>query len=325
MKTTLFISLLFASVTISKISTQNAYAISEHSHKDEKTLCNFFPANKLRFPVKNDGSQMSRAQFKKILEAAEGVYKPTFKTLGLGNFNIVDRWYDDTVNACASIGAPCSQIQNTKVQPSSKDRYVEMYGGLARHPYLSAEGLMLVICHEIGHHLAGYPRYGNNADVMSTEGQSDYFASAKCARLIYSALTPKTNENWAWANKSKIPQEVQQSCGKIFGNSVQSIYCMRSSLAGLSLAQTLGSLSNIDPRQLSFILKDKSIVQTTYESHPKAQCRLDTYVAGALCNADPRVPFSMTNPNQGACVNTQVIGTRPACWYANINQRLSLR
>ncbi len=302
--------LLLMAVTTTKNSTVSSNYLQ--SKTENGPLCNFFPANKLRFPIKNDGRQISRPQFRKILDAAESVYKPIFQSLGVGRFYIADRWNDDTVNACASIGAPCSK---GSAAAGNTDRYVEIYGGLGRHPLMTAEGLMLVICHEIGHHIGGYPRYEKNTSVMATEGQSDYFASAKCMRLIYSALTPKTNENWAWANKNRIPQEVQKPCLNSFGNNVSAIYCMRSSLAGLSLAQVLGSLNGTDPRQLSFILKDNSVVQTTFESHPKAQCRLDTYAAGAACTADPRIPFSATNPNQGACVNKMAPGARPSCWY----------
>lgn len=319
--------LLLTAVTTTEKSLDITSVAHDHSSHNGHNgqLCNYFPANRLRFPIKEDGTQISRPQFRKILDAVEGVYKPIFQTLGLGRFYIADRWTDDMVNACASVGAPCSEIVkitgtltlNNLVGKASanpsQDRYVEIYGGLARHPNMTPEGLMLVICHEIGHHLGGYPRYESNKASSSTEGQSDYFATAKCARLVYNAMGSKTNQNWAWTMKNRIPAEVQKPCAAAFGNSDAAIICMRSSLAGLSLAQTLASASNSDPRKISFILKDQSVVQTTYESHPKAQCRLDTYVAGAICGADLRIPFSPNNPNQGACAQNP--GARPSCWY----------
>lgn len=316
MKNTIaLISLTLILATSTTAKTTDILAIATHDHNE----CNFFPANRLRFPIKNDGKQISRPQFRKILDAAESVYKPIFQSLGLGRFYVVDRWSDDTVNACASSGAPCSQTQTQIPGLTNKaagvDRYVEIYGGLARHPYMTPEGLMLVVCHEIGHHLGGYPRYKKNTSALSTEGQADYFATAKCARLVYGAIAPNSNQNWLWTNKDRIPAEVKAPCSGAFGNTEAAIYCMRSSLAGLSLAQTLGSLSGTDPRQLTFVRKDTNLVQQTFENHPKAQCRLDTYVAGALCGADPRVSFSATNPAQGACVNNLALGTRPACWY----------
>lgn len=277
--------------------------------------CSMFPPNKLRFPVRNNGKQMTAKQFRKILDASEAVYQPIFKELGL-RFYVENRWHDDEVNACASIGSPCSKFGESTA--ATKDfRYIEIYGGLGRHPEMSPEGLLLVICHEIGHHLAGYPRYGENTEVMSTEGQSDYFATAKCARSIFEKMSPKTHKNWAWANRNRIPKEVAKPCAANFPNpeSDDAIYCARSSIAGLSLAKTLASLGSTPPESLSFTQKDPNVVTETYESHPEAQCRLDTYVAGALCPVHHDVAFGFSNPVEGACVNPKDGASRPKCWY----------
>lgn len=303
-----------------------------NSGHESKELCNFFPANRLRFPIRPGPNQLSRQQFRKILDATQAVYQPIFQSLGLGKFYVVDRWFDDTVNACASIGLPCSQVPGEDGQPKKlvggfnpavtdpTARFIEMYGGLARHPFMSSEGLMLVICHEIGHHLGGAPRYGNNSSPMSVEGQADYFATAKCARMIYAAMSPKSNENWAWTNKAVMQSAVAQRCQRAFPNQpLQTIACVRSSLAGLSLARVLGSLRGQDPTTIDFNRRDPSVVMATFESHPEAQCRLDTYIQGALCQQDASVSFSMTNPNTGACVNPRAEGARPSCWYSAKN------
>lgn len=309
----LFVFLLLQVAAVGTVSLESALA-----HSSDDVLCDYFPANNMHFPVRNDGKQMTYSQFKKILNATEMIYKPQFAALGLGNFNVVDSWTNDDVNACASVSAPCSVLRAHPEMRTQrpKERFVEIFGGLARHPYISPEGLMLVVCHEIGHHLGGYPRYNENMSGMSTEGQADYFATAKCARAIYSAMNPKTNQNWAWANKTRLPVEVTGPCMKNFpGQPEAAIYCARSSMAALALAQVLGTTQNGARPNMSFDHKDPSVVTATFESHSKAQCRLDTYVAGALCGADPQVPFSPANPTQGACVDHQKDGTRPACWY----------
>ncbi len=311
------LSLLISTVILSALMAAGP-SIAKNANELDKAICHFFPANKFRFPVSNDPRQMTHAQFKKILAATESVYKPLFARLGLGNLNITERWSDDRVDACASFSAPCSA---RTADPFSKDRFVEIYGGLARHPNITPEGLMVAICHEIGHHLGGYPRYQNNENDMSTEGQADYFATAKCSRLIYEALSPKSNENWLWTYKSRIPQEVIAPCLANFNTqSVELIYCARSSIAGYSLAQVLSATAGEDPKILSFSRKDPAVVQTTFEGHSQAQCRLDTYTAGAICRADPRTPFSMTNPIQGACANQGTDGSRPACWFKNLSR-----
>jgi Zn-dependent protease with chaperone function len=53
-----------------------------------------------------------------------------------------------------------------------------MFGGLARDPLVTKDGFSAVICHEIGHHIAGAPRKGFSW--ASNEGQADYFATTKC-------------------------------------------------------------------------------------------------------------------------------------------------
>lgn len=296
--------------------------------------CGMFPPNKLRFPVRSNGKHMTRPQFRKILDASEAVYQPIFKALGM-KFYIDDLWFNDEVNACASIGLPCSKtlkrpspfgrangsanppraVVPRRDDPAMEIRFVEIYGGLGRHPDMTPEGLMLVICHEIGHHLAGYPRYDQNQDPMATEGQSDYFATAKCARSIYEQMSPKTHQNWAWANKNRIPKEVLKPCTTNFpATSENAIYCARSSLGGLALATTLASLGT-PSAALSFTQKDPTVVTETFESHPQAQCRLDTYVAGALCPVHHDIPFGFSSPVEGACTDPRQGASRPKCWY----------
>ena len=46
---------------------------------------------------------------------------------------------------------------------------VAMFGGLARRPEVTKDAFQFVVCHEVGHHLAGWPfAY----DWASNEGQS---------------------------------------------------------------------------------------------------------------------------------------------------------
>ena len=59
---------------------------------------------------------------------------------------------------------------------------VIMFGGLARRPEITADGFLLVVCHELGHHLAGYPFID---DWAANEGQADYFATQSCTKNIW--------------------------------------------------------------------------------------------------------------------------------------------
>ena len=181
-----------------------------------------------------------------------------------------------------------------------------MFGGLARHPEMTREGFLLVACHEIGHHLGGYPRFA--ADTWaSVEGEADYYSTSKCARFVLDQLST----NVAWATHASVDPLVTAQCGLSFSNQNQQAMCMRSSVAGLALGRTLGSLEgNVN---VLFGTPDKTIVPQTNPDHPKAQCRLDTYFQAALCQKSETEKMG-SGPNQGAC-EAPARGARPACWY----------
>lgn len=289
-----------------------------------QVACDFFPPNNLRFPVRATG-QMSEGAFNQIIKVVQDVYAPYFKQAGHPPLKIFGRWTADDVNAFAFIcnqpellgtanyPAECSSMSNGNgtYSPSS---IVVLFGGLARTPVMSAEGLVLVACHEIGHHLAGYPRYGQNTEWAASEGQSDYFATAKCARRVFTAL----GSNARWASVAPVPLDVRTQCVASFQNPEQAGICMRSSLGGLALARVLAMARGTDLRLISFTAHDPTRVTTTFEGHPQAQCRLDTYFAGSICQVSEQEPFSMTNPRQGACTpeRVQSRGSRPLCWFA---------
>ncbi|MCK6597189.1 MAG: hypothetical protein L6Q37_02395 [Bdellovibrionaceae bacterium] len=325
-KTLAFLALLPASFAVAPSS-----AISQHTHitlaktATETDKCNFIPVNNLKFPVRPSG-HMSQNTFTQVIKTAEQVYDPIFQKLGYGRFRVLPLWQNDDVNAIAFMCDPselqsiagnqdprivCKGVMNTSPGIYIKTRVVEMFGGLARHPLMTAEGLLLVLCHEIGHHLGGYPTYTGRT--LSTEGQADYFSTSKCARTILSQVP----NNEGWAQMAAIPLQVRVSCQNSFPNSIKdAAICMRSSMAGLTLARVLASFKG-DWRAVDFAKRDKTKVIKTYESHPQAQCRLDTYYSGALCNISEKVPFSLQDPRTGACTlqKLQFDSARPSCWY----------
>lgn len=304
-----------------KVTTEDHGLIFSESHKG----CSFFPANNLRFPIRPTG-QMSEMTFNNIIKVMQQIYTPVYRQRGLPNLLIFSRWTDDTVNAFAFIcndpklvGTPNYPAECNRTQMSAGGfipiSTVSIYGGLARHPYMTPEGIVLAACHEIGHHLGGYPRYDKNTSWASTEGQSDYFATSKCARKVFAAM----GNNLSWSQRAQVAFEVRNTCGKTFGiNTEESAICMRTSMAGLTLARVLASLSNTtDPRLISFTNPDKNIVSNIFEGHPAAQCRLDTYLAGAICRVSATEDFSPNNPRVGACATGRLesIGARPQCWF----------
>lgn len=291
--------------------------------------CNFFPPNNLRFPVRPNG-QMNELTFNRVLQVLQQVYAPLVARAGHAPLLMMSQWKNDDVNAFAMIcnqpdmiGTPGYPDECRRMQPVPGQNVlrplsiVVLFGGLARHPLMTPEGLLLVGCHEIGHHLGGFPRYEGNTDPAATEGQSDYFATSKCARKVFAAL----GQNAQWAERAQVPLEIRTQCNASFPNSLeQAAICMRSAAGGLSLARVLGTIRGTDPRTIDFRFRDKSVVPVVFERHPEAQCRLDTYFAGAICQVSENEPFSMTEARPGACHESRLQnrGVRPRCWFGPI-------
>jgi hypothetical protein len=204
---------------------------------------------------------MTEDEFVAIIERVETYYAPIVESHG-GNLLIEKRWNDSTVNAYA--------------QRQGKTWKVSMFGGLARRPEVTPDGFMLVVCHELGHHLGGFPFARGWA---SNEGQSDFFATQACAKNIWGSDTA-TNASF----RDTVEETAKAGCDAIYTNTQDQDLCYRSAMGGKSLATLLGALGK--SAAPSFLTPDTTEVASTNNAHPKAQCRLDTYFNGALCNVD---------------------------------------
>jgi hypothetical protein len=62
---------------------------------------------------------------------------------------------------------------------------------------------------------------------------------------------------------------------------------------------------------------DRAIVDKTDHSHPAAQCRLDTYFNGALCDKALSDEVDQKDEVKGTChpKNGDKVGLRPLCWF----------
>ncbi len=302
-------TLLVFGILTTPIQSTNA-----HSHKKEDLLCQgFIPENDLWIDV-NDKSKnaagLSEEEFNEVIDEVVKVYEPIVKSKG-GNLIVKRLWDNGTVNASA--------------MRQGNDYIVNMYGGLARHETVTADGFAMVVCHEVGHHIGGAPVYGASQSSSggwggggssanswaSTEGQSDYFAASKCLRKAF-----KNDNNAEIVAMLDVPEYVKQSCEKNFKNNDDFMLCARAAMAGLSLANLFKALRKLEV-PLSFQTPDTKVVSKTYEGHPQPQCRLDTYFQASVCEADDRIDLGYEDEAQGACarVNNQKFGARPLCWY----------
>ncbi len=255
------------------------------------------------------------AYFTEIVNDIERVYDPIVKKLG-GDLTVQAQWGDNTPNAFA--------------KKTFSNWLVVITGGLARQPAMTKDGIALVVCHELGHHVAGFPfaQTGIAAwlgmDWVANEGEADYYATQVCARKIW-ASDLKQNETF----RSSASALVKAECDKIWKNEADQNLCYRSVTAAESLAVVLATLSKKGSPQLH--TPNPSVVKTTYAGHPEAQCRLDTYFQGAICPVgwnDLVVPgknavggkTGIAAEKQAAMASCSLasgydVGLRPTCWF----------
>ncbi len=266
----------------------------------------FLPENDMYISVsqKSINGGISESEFKKAIDQVEVIYAPIIASMG-ATLSIERNWTDGTVNAYAS--------------QSGKTWKVAMFGGLARHETITKDGMSLVVCHEIGHHIGGAPKKGGggwwggdtSSAWASNEGQADYFATLKCLRKTWI-----NDNNEAIVKNMNVPKSVTDLCKSTYrSNRVDTALCIRTSMAGKSVADLFSSLSKLP--ETKFDTPDAAVVSSTDHNHPKAQCRLDTYFQGSLCDINMNEDVSQTDEVKATCHGSlgHKIGTRPLCWF----------
>ncbi len=261
-----------------------------------KVVCaGFLPENNLNIPVNfvSDGG-ITQDQWTALFDKYEKIYTPIIASRG-ATLQLNRLWDDGTVNANAS--------------ESGTVWTINMFGGLARYPLMNFDGMALVVCHETGHHLGGAPKWANSGPEWATnEGGADYFATLKCAKLMFAA-----DDNVKIVSSMKIEPLVQKNCEARYTVAGEVAMCERISSAGIVLGKLLADLgqSTVDVNT-----PDKSVVTDTItDGYPGDQCRLDTYVAASLCTAD-MATFQGDDYHTGSCTAPKfTVGLRPTCWF----------
>lgn len=257
----------------------------------------FAPENSLNISVSQKSiNGIDEAEFNAVMDEIQAVYEPIINANG-DKMVINRKWDDGTVNASA--------------QRSGNKVILNMYGGLARHNLITRDGFAIVMCHELGHHLGGAPKVGSwFSKWASNEGQSDYFATLKCFRKVYGQ-----EDNITFISNTKVPAIVAKKCDAMWKNATESALCQRSIMAAKSTADLLASLGRASEPQ--FDTPDTSVVSRTNNAHPAAQCRLDTYFAGAICDVDMNEDVDNKDPNIGTCnrKDGDKEGLRSLCWF----------
>jgi hypothetical protein len=239
---------------------------------------------------------LSKEQYEAVIAKVETLYAPLLKEVGK-ELDMNSMWEDETVNASAQ-------------EDLFGKATINIYGGLARHAATTPDGFTLVLCHEMGHHLGGAPKFSIWNTWGTVESQADYFATLKCLRRVF------LNDDNAAAIKGKtVPTELKEACEKSFSGDDRNI-CIRSGLAAMAVRNVVAFITG-ESDTGTFATPDKTIVTETNESYPSVQCRLDTFYQGAICSRPYHEDVSDKDPVKGTCDKSlgDKVGMRPLCWY----------
>jgi hypothetical protein len=255
-------------------------------------------------------ADITKEEFDKIIDDMVTLYRPLAALHG-AKLESSNGWSDSTVNASAN------RMGNTW--------FINMYGGLARRAEVSKDGFALVVCHELGHHFGGFPFKGGISNGWAAdEGQSDYFATQGCARKAW-----KNEKDLNATFATRVAAFEKERCDGAWSSEDDRNLCYRIAAAGESLGGLLAALKK-SPMP-SYETPDQKRVFFTNHSHPDAQCRMDTYLAGAVCPAgfpDELIPARGHRGGQWtrsaevealkySCspVDALAFAQRPRCWF----------
>ena len=262
----------------------------------ENVCKGFMPENDLKIPVSFTTTGITEQEFKAVMDRFESVYRPIMAAEG-GNVILNRLWTDATVNASAT------RFWN--------QWYINMYGGLARFPGMTADGMMMVVCHEAGHHIGRQPYMGPLRWGWATnEGGADYFATLKCARKVFAA-----DDNEKIVSALGVDPQVAARCSANFSDAKDVAICSRSTHAGIILAKVLSTLRK-DSALPQVSTPDAKVVTDIFDAHPEAQCRLDTYFQGSICQVSGKKDLDIRDYHVNSCTGLKFKeGLRPTCWF----------
>lgn len=206
---------------------------------------------------------------------------------------------------------------------------VTIYGGLGRYPTMTPDALQLTVCHEVGHHLGGFP-FADYGDWSASEGQADTFAVQVCLPMIWKQ---QGSENAQFG--SRVDPYAKSLCDKAWTLSDRRDLCYRIAVASYRLALFLADGNEfpvVGNPPLAFSTPDPMQVDTTDGyGHVSGQCRLDTFFQASLCDAQfdllkiPGLGFpngargldAEEDAAKNSCTafSNHTLGLRPRCWY----------
>ena len=207
-------------------------------------------------------SAISKTELDSIFKTFHEVYNPLINSNEMILFNspmVGDlQWWDIDVFRAAYHG---DENEST----GEFSHYIWVFGGLAKKPYMTVDGVALIICHELGHGFGG-PPYKDNG--VTTEGQSDYYSTEYCLQEFMDRYTQQIHTD-------HLPEEIKSACNN------DSI-CLRAFVAVETRIEAFRQNEGIET---SLTAQDETIVDemnTSDTFYPSHQCRIDTHKASIL-------------------------------------------
>lgn len=203
----------------------------------------------------------TEARYHSVLDSVYSVLVPLVQARG-GELVFWRDWSDGAVNMWA--------------WRQGKRYILEIPGGMARYSLINEPAFLLSVCHEFGHLLGGEPRRGE----ISYEGQADYYATRACIQRVLANVEER---------EILLPVTARQKEAETFCGPTSERQCWRTLLGALSLTAYYAEIERAaSPR---FFTPARNQVDETLRTHPPAQCRLDTFLAGYLQRPRPRCWF----------------------------------
>ncbi|MAX67404.1 MAG: hypothetical protein QF441_04915 [Bacteriovoracaceae bacterium] len=253
-----------------------------------------FPESDVKIPVQKNTSkflsnQLTKAQMNGIIHRFKSVWEPIIREKYDKKLIVKDEWDNKDVDAYAT-----RDMQDNPI--------IVLKGGLVRHPQMSENGLLLILCHELGHHYGGAPKSFRGRSTKrswsSAEGQADYFATNKCMSKIFEMGLLFDAYDFSKTSKCKTD------------------LCLATFNAAMSVSRVFASLK-LDWSEPNPNSESSYRVSRTFYGHPKPQCRFDTYIAGSLCVEKFDSDFDDENYAIGSCTHeNRPEAARPTCWFS---------